>query len=270
MNWMDLTQAERDAAYNNAAAVPDSAALNAARREASVLYRNAHPYHLDVAYGDKPREMWDFYPAADSRAPCLVFIHGGYWQLNRREDFACIAEGVAAHGWSVALPGYTLAPQATLRDIVAEILSALDWLEAHRHAYGMLGKIILSGWSAGAQLAAIALAHNVASAALLISGVYELAPLRDTYLNERLNLSDREIAYFSPLRQPMVNRPVTIAYGTEELPALIEDAQKLHTARQLARCDSTLLPVEGANHFTILRQLMSPLGVLTAEALKLA
>jgi acetyl esterase/lipase len=269
MNWASLSQAERDAAYNNGAAVRDSAAQNNARREASAAYRAAHPATLDIAYGEKEREKFDFFLGSDPAAPCLVFIHGGYWQMNRREDFANMAEGVAAHGWHVALPGYTLAPEASLHEIVSEILAALDFLSAHRAEYGMTGKIILAGWSAGAQLAAVAMAHTSVDAALLISGVYELAPLRDTYLNEKLQLTDQEIDYFSPLRQKMVDKPAVIAYGTMELAALVEDAKMLHAARLVAKAVTMLLPIEGADHFTILRQLTAPNGALTAQLLAL-
>ena len=67
-------------------------------------------------------------PGGDPNAPCLVFIHGGYWQRNSREMFASLIAGPYAHGWAAALPGYTLAPDASLTEIVAEINAALDWL----------------------------------------------------------------------------------------------------------------------------------------------
>ena len=69
-------------------------------------------------------------PAADRQAPVLVFIHGGYWQRNSRELFAIAAEGALARGLTVAMPGYTLAPAATMTRIVAEIRAALDWLDS--------------------------------------------------------------------------------------------------------------------------------------------
>src|SRR5439155_1054324 len=84
----------------------------------------------------------DLYPAADKSAPCLVFLHGGYWQRNSREVFAMLVEGVAAHGWSVAIPGYSLAPDASLTEIVAEISAALDWLAGNGEAYGIGGPTI--------------------------------------------------------------------------------------------------------------------------------
>ncbi|MBU3537228.1 alpha/beta hydrolase fold domain-containing protein, partial [Alkalihalobacillus clausii] len=76
------------------------------------------------------RNAIDLYPARDVAAPCLVFLHGGYWQRGARELFACFAEGPNAAGWSVAMVGYTLAPEASLTRIAAEITAALDWLAA--------------------------------------------------------------------------------------------------------------------------------------------
>ena len=88
MNWGAMSRAERDAAYNNSAAVPDSATLLAACEAASAAFRAAHPEHLDLRYGPRERNTWDLFPASDPQAPCLVFIHGGYWQRNSKDMFA--------------------------------------------------------------------------------------------------------------------------------------------------------------------------------------
>jgi len=200
MAWDTMPSAARDAAYNNGAAVPESTHIIEGWIAASKRFRLERPEHLDLAYGAGERNKWDLFPARDPSAPCLVWIHGGYWQARSRESFACFAEGVLAHGWSAALPGYTLAPEATLSEIVREVRSALDWLAAEGSAHGIQGPIVLSGWSAGGHLTAMTLDHKSVRAGLAISGLYDLGPIRDTYLNERLKLTDEEIATLSPLR----------------------------------------------------------------------
>ena len=250
--WDSLDFAARGACYDNNAGVPDSAAQVATRNAASATYRAAHPAGLDIPYAAGERTAFDLYPAADAQAPCLVFVHGGYWQRNARADFACFAEGMNAAGWSVAMPGYTLAPEARLAGIVAEIGAALDWLAEHGAARGIGGPIVLAGWSAGAQLAALHLGHPAVTAVLAISGVYDLAPIRETYLNEKLGLSDAEIETLSPLRLPVTPKPMTVAYGSRELPALVHDARNLHALRSAAHAPGALLPVPGADHFSIL------------------
>jgi len=267
--WKQMSQAERDAAYNNTASVRDVAILHAARITASAVMRARPGALLDIAYGTGPRNRVDMFPAADSKAPCLVFIHGGYWQMNSKESFACLGEGVAAHGWSVALPGYTLAPKATLSEIVVEIAAALSFLAERGPAFGIAGPLIVAGWSAGGHLAALALEHPHVVAGLSISGLHELAPLRDTYLNERLRLSPHEIEQLSPLRRPAVAKPLVIAYGTAELPALICSSHAFFDYREAACVPGALISVGDCNHFTILRELQSPGGALTTALLRL-
>ena len=269
-NWAALDRVQRDAAYNNNAAAADSATWIEKRNRASAAYRAAHPNKLDLAYGPAERAAFDLYPAANPHAPCLVFIHGGYWQRNSRELFACFAEGPAAVGWSVAIPGYTLAPQANMRSIVAEIGQALDWLADRGPEHGIAGPLVIAGWSAGAQLAALHLSHPRVLAGLAISGIYELAPLRDTNLNQALNLTDDDLAEFSPLRRNVVHKPLIIAVGSAELPTLVHDAWQFYGMRSGHGAPGRLLSVAGADHFSILQELQEPSGALVRAALELA
>ncbi len=270
MNWGTMSKAERDKAYNNTDAVKNSAELSAARIAASGAFRAAHAGHLDLRYGPKERNTWDLFPAADPNAPCFVFIHGGYWQRNSKDQFASLIAGPHARGWAAALPGYTLAPDATLTEIVAEIDAALDWLAAHGSEHGINGKVVLSGWSAGGHLTAQCLGHKRVSAGLAVSGVFELGPIRDTYLNDKLGLSEDEIAKLSPMRLPMVKKPLAIAYGTAELPPLVHDSRHLHGMRAEAHLPGALIPVAGADHFTITHELRDAEGELTRQLMLLA
>ncbi len=264
--WAALDPEARDACYDNTRAVADSARQIAARDAASAAYRAAHPGHLDRPYGPGARNALDLYPARDGTAPCLVFLHGGYWQRGARELFACFAEGPNAAGWSVAMVGYTLAPEARLSGIAAEVGTALDWLAAQGPAHGIRGPLVLSGWSAGALLTAVQLGHPAVAAGLAISGVYDLAPIRQTGLDAKLGLSDAEVETLSPLRLPAVGKPLCIAYGTGELPALIHDARNLHALRAAAHAPGPLLPVPGADHFSVLDALRRPDGILVRAA----
>jgi hypothetical protein len=269
MNWGLISRKERDAAYNNSAAVAGSAGYAARWEAASAELRKAKPEHIGLSYLPKERTKWDLFPSVDASKPCLIHIHGGYWQFRSKDTFTCLAEGVAAHGWSVALPGYTLAPDASLTEIVAELRAALDWFELHRRDYGIAGPLLLTGWSAGGHLTAMLLDHPSVIAGLAISGIYELGPLRDTYINEKLRLSDEEMAALSPLRLPPVNKPKAIAYGTRELAALADSSRGLHAKRAAEHIPGDLVPVAGTDHFTILETLRDPNGVLTKCALRL-
>ncbi|PWS36636.1 alpha/beta hydrolase [Falsiroseomonas bella] len=264
--WATASQAERDAAYDNAGAVADSPALVAERNAASSAFRAAHPGHLDLAFGDTQREAWDLFPGRDPHAPCLVFIHGGYWQRNRREDFVHLAEGALAMGWSAAFNGYSIAPEASLTRIAWQVHAALDWLSAHGAEHGIAGPIVVSGWSAGGHLTALALEHPAVTAGLAISGIFELAPIRDTKLNTALKLTEEEIAELSPMRRPVVQKPLAVAYGSAELPELCRQSRDFHALRSAAHAPGPLVPVPGADHFRVLEALRVPNGSLLRVA----
>ena len=264
-----MDPAALDAAYSNLRAVPDAPGLLAGWAAASAELRAARPEGLDKPYGPGERQRWDLFPAAERGAPCLAFIHGGYWQRNRREDFACFAAGALAAGWSVALPGYTLAPDATIEGIAGEVGRALDWLAAEGPAHGVAGPVLLSGWSAGGHLTALHAGHPSVRAALAISGVFDLEPIRGTTLNDKLALTDDQIARFSPVRLPHPATPTAVAYGTGELPELQRQSRDFHAARTAAGATGPLVPVEGNNHFDIMEELRRPDGRLLAAGREL-
>jgi len=264
-----VPQALRDAAYNNGQAVPSWVEKFAGWTAESAAIRARFSATMDLPFGAGERQKIDLYPGRDPRAPCLVYFHGGYWMRNSREMFAVLGEGVAAHGWSVAMPGYTLAPEATLAEIVGECSAALDWLAANAAAQGVRGPLIVAGWSAGGHLAAMALSHEAVAAGLAISGIFELAPLADTYLDEKLSLSRAEIADLSPLRRPPVMKPLAITYGEAELPALVANSHAFHAARLRTGAPGPLIPVACADHFSILDTMRSADGALTQALLDL-
>lgn len=269
MDWGLMSRTERDAAYNNSAAVIDSAEWISRWTRQSAEGRKNPRAMLDVPYGPKERNKIDFFPGTESGTPTLVYFHGGYWQRGAREWYACMGEGVAAHGWSSALVGYTIAPEARLFEIVEEVHAAIEWISSNRTRFGIGTPLVLAGWSAGAHLTALGLSAPGASAGLAISGVYELGPIRDTYLNEKLSLSDDEIATLSPLRLAPVQKPLAISYGTRELPPLVHDSRALHEVRSAGHLAGPLIPLAGRNHFDVLEELRKPNGVLTRAALDL-
>ncbi len=268
--WRTLPQDIRDAAYDVNAAVRNSAELIEKRNSASFEFRKQHTEALDIPYAShSERCAFDLYPAANSNAPCLIFIHGGWWQRNGRDNFSCYARGLVEAGWSVAMPGYTLAPNASLTEIVREIGLALDWLANNGSKYGVSGHTIICGWSAGAHLASLYLSHPAILGGLLIAGAYDLSRFQYTKFNDAVRLNESEISLFTPLRQTPPEKQVAIAVGTAEVPILVKDSIDLHRHRQLAGVTSEFIPVREANHFTILDEMVSPRGLLVEAAVSL-
>jgi acetyl esterase/lipase len=251
--YRGMDRAALDAAYNNGAAVRNSAEIVTDWQARSDRLRNSHAPTMDLRYGPAERNRIDLFPASDRVDPLLVFIHGGYWQMRAKEVFAFIAEGPLAHGMSVALVGYTLAPDIRLDGIVAEIRSALDYLSPRSKS------LLLSGWSAGGHLTAMCMSHPSVKAGLAISGIYDLEPMRLSYINEKLRLDEAEDRRNSPLTNGMkFGKPLVVAYGKAELPEMQRQSEDFAQAAK-----AIVLPLAGHDHFTILQELASPHGALT-------
>jgi acetyl esterase/lipase len=259
MLYRGMDRAALDAAYNNGVAVADSAKIVADWEARSAKLRAAHPDGMDLRYGPDERNRIDFFRARPD-GPVLVFIHGGYWQNRAKEIFSFVAEGPLAWGINVALVGYTLAPQKRLDGIVAEIRAALAWLQANT---GMLGgkNIYVSGWSAGGHLTAMTMEHPAVKAGLAISGIYDLEPMRLSYINDKLRLDEAEAKRNSP---GATTKPLVVVYGADELPELRRQSEDYAA---LLRGKAVALP--RCNHFTVLEELASPHGMLTALVRKM-
>ena len=185
-----------DAAYHNSAVIPGALHYPALWAAEAAIYRaHADFAELDTPYGDRLRQRLDlFHP--DSRAKGLaVFVHGGYWMAFDKSSWSHLAEGARRNGWAVALPSYTLTPEARIGEITVEIGRAIETAAAR-----IEGPIRLAGHSAGGHLVARMMCHGspiAGSAAeriehvLSISGLHELHPLMRTRMNDTLGLDER-------------------------------------------------------------------------------
>jgi acetyl esterase/lipase len=268
--WGGMTRAQLDAAYNNSAAVKNSDQKITEYTERSTRLRAQRNDLLDLRYGPRPRNTIDIYRSGALNAPFFVFIHGGYWLRNSKETFACTAEGPLAHGIDVAMIGYTLAPDAKLAEIVSETRAALRFLRAEGSRLGVgQNGIILSGWSAGGHLTAMALSD--VDAGLPISGVYDVEPCRLNYVNDTLHMTAEEAQAMSPiLHLETQQKPMVITYGLAERPEFQRQSRDYHAARISAGLPSELLPLEGHDHYSILEELADPNGRLTKTVITLA
>ncbi len=269
--WQGFSRAALDVAYDNSGAVADSAARLAEWSRRSAALRARQPQHLDLPYGPRPRNRIDVFRCGERRAPLLVFIHGGYWQRNSKEVFSCMAEGPLAHGFDVALPGYTLAPEASLTQIVREIHAAIAFLRLQGPSIGVAAaRLVVSGWSAGGHLAASAMSWPEIDAGLSISGIFDLEPIRLGVLNEKLRLTPEEARALSPLRNlPQDAGRLVLAYGGGELPELQRQSRAFGHEWRQAGLDGAVTELPGLNHFSILEELVRPDGALVAELLRL-
>ncbi|MHB1217075.1 MAG: alpha/beta hydrolase [Alphaproteobacteria bacterium] len=275
--YRDYDQAALDAQYNCRAMVPehprrieawarDSEGVRAARPDAS----------LDIAYGAGEREKLDFFPARPG-APLHLFIHGGYWRALDKANFSYPAAAFASAGIAYAAINYPLAPRASVDGIVASVRRAVAWLIGHAGELDVdPAGFSLSGHSAGGHLAAMALAdpalpRGAVRAVAPISGLYDLEPIRLSYLNGELGLDEAATRRNSPIHAaPSVRCPVLLAVGGRESPEFHRQQASFADAWRGQCAGMETVISDGDDHFTIVGHLGKPDSALFRAVARLA
>jgi len=202
-----------------------------------------------------------------------VFVHGGHWQESSKEDSSFAAPGFVEAGSAFAAVGYGLAPEYSLPSMVTSVRRALDWLRRNAFQLGVEpSRIFVSGSSAGAHLVAAALSFGTEVAgATLLSGVYDLAPIRSTYVNDALGLDAPTAFAYSPLHHPPHGQArFVLARGEHET----GEYARQHTAfaGALRAWRPVDLVVRGRNHFDLpfdLPDATTPLGAAVLAQMSL-
>lgn len=217
----------------------------------------------NLAYGDSPAQVLDFFPAASADAPLHVFIHGGYWQALSQRDSALMAPVLHENGQAFATLNYTLAPGARMGQMVEECRNALLWLASQSRVLGFdPANIILSGHSAGAHLAAMVMATSSSAFAqaglrvrnvILISGVYDLEPISLTSVNEPLQLTKVEIHDLSPcLKLPAPGPRYRVTVAERDTPEFIRQSRDYAELLRKAGHSVSFDLQRGKHHFDII------------------
>ena len=222
MLFRGMDRAALDAAYNNTAAVgiPKRDQYVGGWSARSDALRKTREAKVDLRYGSGPRQRLDVFPCGQAGAPTLAYIHGGYWQMNDKEPYAFLGEALLPAGFNLALIEYTLAPEARLDQIVAEVRAAVGWVIEHAAEHGGDSRrVFVAGHSAGGHLTAAAMSEPRLAGGIAISGIYDLEPIRLNYLNDKLRLDEEEATRNSPiLHLPSRAAPLVVTVGLGELP----------------------------------------------------
>ncbi|MCX7354044.1 MAG: alpha/beta hydrolase [Alphaproteobacteria bacterium] len=270
-------QAALDAQYNCRAMVPEHPRHIEGWAHDSEAVRTAHPdARLDLAYGSGERERLDFFPAQPG-APLHLFIHGGYWRALDKANFSYPAAAFASAGVAYAAINYPLAPRASVDVIVASVRRALAWLIGHAGELGVdPAGISLSGHSAGGHLTAMALAdpalpRGAVRGAVPISGLYDLEPIRLSYLNGELGLDAAAARRNSPIHAaPSVRCPVLLAVGGRESPEFHRQQASFADAWRGQCAGMETMISAGDDHFSIVGHLGDPGSALFRAVARLA
>lgn len=273
-----MSAIDLEAEYNNRARVPEHPAIIAGWKDKASAFRASHANsELGVRYGESERQYLDlFWPGAD-HAPLALFIHGGYWQALDPSFFSHLAASANANGIALAIPGYDLCPQVTVAAIVEQVrIAALFLWRRHRR------RLVASGHSAGGHLTACLVAtdwralepaapDDVVPSGVSVSGLFDLAPLVPTSINNALRLDEAAARVFSPLDWVPRRGAVLDAWvGGAESAEYLRQSRAVTERWRLHGAETRYCEIAGANHFTVLEPLADPASEISLRLAALA
>jgi arylformamidase len=266
-----------EAEYNNRRRVPEHVEIMERWSLLAAAYRLAGDTRMDQPYGKRERQRYDVFLAADEDAPLVAYIHGGYWQRGDRKDYSFVARELNASGITVALPSYTLCPAVSVMEIADEMqlfLAAL-WAQFKRRP-------VVIGHSAGGHLTAEMLARDwkgfggvppdLVRRGCAISGVFDLAPLIGTSINEPVGLTAGTARAASPLFRPPPprGRRFVAAVGGDESDEFLRQSRTIAEGWNKVGVDTRCEVIPGTNHFTVVDELIRPGSALLTAIVALA
>ncbi len=268
------TQAQIDAQYDVEQSVPDFMVYARHYTDESRLARHRLRCELDVPYGPTRDETLDIFPAAQAGAPVFVFIHGGYWRMLSSKEFSCVALGLNALGITTVVVNYALTPKVSIDEITRQARAAVAWVlrRIERHG-GDPSRVIVGGHSAGGHLTAMCLQTAWAEdyglpqdplvGAVLVSGLYDLQPLRYSLMQPQIQLDDGVIRRNSPMFSVRAcPTPALIAWGSAEPDEFRRQSDDFREAWAAAGNRSKRLPLPEANHFDAIYGFEDPKSLL--------
>jgi len=268
------SQAEIDAQYNAGAAVPDSAERLRRHAELSAEARARLRCMRGIAYGATLAETLDVFPAERPDAPVFVFIHGGYWRRFAAADYHLVALGLVPLGITTVAVDYALCPQVTIDEIVRQCRAAVAWTLGRIGEHGGdPTRVAVGGHSAGGHLSAMCLGthwdedyglgRDPLAAAVLVSGIYDIEPLRYSYLQPSIQIDDGIVRRNSPMFDVRpCSTPVLVTWGADESAEFARQSTGFHDAWQAAGNRSELLSQAAANHFSAVDGFADPESAL--------
>lgn len=253
--------------YANGSVIPGAAAYPDRWAAQALAFREGlgARARIGLRYGEGARQVYDLFLPEGTAQGLMVFIHGGYWLAFDPSWWSHLARGALARGWAVAMPGYTLAPEARISAMTAEIARAVDAAAAE-----VPGPIVLTGHSAGGHLSARMACPDVALASagrlarvVPISPLADLRPLMRTGMNAKLRLDPAEALAESPaLLTPRPGTDCTVWVGGQERPAFLWQARLLSE-----RWDCPWHAAPGKHHFDVIDELADPDSPLVSTLL---
>ncbi len=286
--YLDYTQAELDAAYDQRVYAPNREEIVAWYAAESASVRQKLELRRSVPYGPGEDETLDIFPAKQKSgsesnfpSPVHIHIHGGRWTLFTKDEESFIAPTFVDAGAAYVVPDFSNIPKVRIPEMVAQVGRAIAWVYRNAASFGGdPDRIHLSAHSSGSHLAGVALLTDwekefgipgdVVKSALLVSGMYDLRPVMLSARSNYVKLSEEEVLALSAILQPQKLRtPLTLANGGKETPEFKRQPRAYAEVLEAAGKPHRLIELPGLNHFEMLRELGEPASALARLAVQM-
>lgn len=253
--------------YDNVGHIPDAIGFIEKWPKLAQTFRDEANLQINIPYENKERNLFDlFHPIGRAKGQ-FIFVHGGYWLRFDKSFWSHLAAGPLAKNYAVAMPSYTLCPDAKIPEITKEISASIE-----AAAERIEGPIILCGHSAGGHLVTRQICEDTSLnddvlerivKVISISGVHDLRPILNIVQNETINLNEDEAAKESPaLLKPKLGIPVDCIVGVDERPEFIRQNDLLANIWRGMGVATTTHHVSGKHHFDVVDDLINPDGII--------
>ncbi len=277
--WRDMDQKALDDAYDQDVYAPNRPLIVTRRIAASERTRALIGAPERVAYGPSEYERLDIFRCSTANAPVNVFIHGGAWRRNKAADYALQAEVLLRAGAHAVIVDFINVEQSggDLIPMYEQVRRAIAWsFRNARNFGGDPDRFYISAHSSGSHLSACVLTEgwreeglpqDFCKGALLLSGMYDLAPVRLSKRSSYVNFTDAMVEKLSSQRHLAgLHTPLLLAYGSRETPEFQRQTREFFAAVQAMSKPAELIVGEAYNHFELLETLANPYG-LTGRAM---
>ena len=263
-SWRNFSLEKLEREYSPSSCVDSVDECLADYRELSRLSEKEALCVKNVSYGITENEVLDIFPSLKLDSPLLVFIHGGYWQQLSKEDSTFAGAALLERNIGYAAIDYMIAPGATIENMIEQCTRSIIWLANNAERYGCSSqKIYLSGSSAGAHLVVMALLklknyepHIMVQGIILLSGIYDLEPIINTYINQSLGLNLDRAKNLSPMSHDLSGLPpAIICWGEKETYEFKRQSKSFAKAYQKFGNEADNFELLGYNHFDNIRVL---------------
>jgi arylformamidase len=256
--FRDYDQKALDDQYEQRVWVPNAEEVirGYSRKSDAVRSRIGEP--RTERYGPTPPETLDVY---GSGSTTFVFVHGGAWKRQSSREQAFPAEAIVAAGAAYVALNFANLPTVTLPEMAGQVRRGIEWVHQN-----LSKDVVLCGHSSGAHLSACALTRlGFIRKAMVISGIYDLLPVRLSARNDYVRLDEQIEHEYSPIRHAdRIRCPVTVAWSEHEAPEFSRQSQEF-----AARLRAPTLVGKGLNHFTFVETMGDPASPLARAALNM-